>query len=68
VRRKLEWSGFGCVENEKLNTLTSEQQKIYQSLFDHEHTIFSPHIAGWTYESYERINHVLAKKISELKF
>jgi D-3-phosphoglycerate dehydrogenase len=51
-----------------LNTLTSEEQKIYQSLFDHEHTIFSPHIAGWTYESYERINHVLAKKISELKF
>ena len=64
----LSGAALDVLENEKLNTLTSEQQKIYQSLFDHEHTIFSPHIAGWTYESYERINHVLAKKISELKF
>ena len=64
----LSGAALDVLENEKLNTLTSEEQKIYQSLFDHEHTIFSPHIAGWTYESYERINHVLAKKISELKF
>ena len=64
----LSGAALDVLENEKLNTLTSEEQKTYQSLFDHEHTIFSPHIAGWTYESYERINHVLAKKISEIKF
>ena len=56
------------LENEKLNTLTSEEQNIYQNLFDHQQTLFSPHVAGWTFESYERINHVLAKKISKIKF
>ena len=56
------------LENEKLNTLTPEEQNIYQNLFDHQKTLFSPHVAGWTFESYERINHVLAKKISEIKF
>ena len=56
------------LENEKLNTLTPEERNIYQNLFDHEKTLFSPHVAGWTFESYERINHVLAKKISKIKF
>jgi|TARA_B110000046_G_scaffold182712_1_gene217296 D-3-phosphoglycerate dehydrogenase len=64
----LRGAALDVLENEKLNTLTSEEQKIYQSLFEHQHTLFSPHIAGWTYESYERINQVLAKKISEMKF
>ena len=56
------------LENEKLNTLTTEEQNIYQNLFGHQQTLFSPHVAGWTFESYERINHILAKKISEIKF
>ena len=56
------------LESEKLNTLTTEEQNIYQYLFDHQQTLFSPHVAGWTFESYERINHILAKKISEIKF
>ena len=56
------------LENEKLNTLTTEEQNIYQNLFGHQQTLFSPHVAGWTFESYERINHILAKKISKMKF
>jgi D-3-phosphoglycerate dehydrogenase len=56
------------LENEKLNTLTTEEQNIYQNLFNHQQTLFSPHVAGWTFESYERINHILAKKISKMKF
>ena len=56
------------LENEKLNALTPEEQSIYQNLFDHQHTLFSPHVAGWTFESYEIINYVLAKKISKIKF
>ena len=56
------------LENEKLDTLTIAEQNIYQNLFNHQHTLFSPHVAGWTHESYERINYVLAKKISKIIF
>ncbi|MAJ51200.1 MAG: phosphoglycerate dehydrogenase [Flammeovirgaceae bacterium] len=64
----LSGAALDVLENEKLHTLTSEEKKTYQSLFDHQQTLFSPHVAGWTYESHKRINHVLTKKISEIKF
>ncbi len=30
-----------------------------------ENVILTPHVAGWTYESYENLNKVLGQKINE---
>ena len=38
-------------------------KKIYQQLIDSEKTIFTPHVAGWTKESYYKLSDVLANKI-----
>jgi D-3-phosphoglycerate dehydrogenase / 2-oxoglutarate reductase len=56
------------LENEKFNTFTAQQKLLFEKLAERENVIFSPHIAGWTYESYEKINEVLWKKIKSAGF
>ncbi|SDA51745.1 D-3-phosphoglycerate dehydrogenase [Algoriphagus alkaliphilus] len=53
------------LENEKFNRLTSEQKAEFEKLAQRENVIFSPHIAGWTFESYHKINKVLVKQIKK---
>jgi D-3-phosphoglycerate dehydrogenase / 2-oxoglutarate reductase len=60
---KIRGACLDVLENEKLNKLSNAQQHIYQQLFELPNVVFSPHIAGWTFESYERINRVLVDKI-----
>ncbi|MDZ7933690.1 MAG: NAD(P)-dependent oxidoreductase [Emticicia sp.] len=54
------------LENEKLQNLTDEQKVVFEKLVASERVIFTPHIAGWTFESYIKINEVLIEKISGL--
>ena len=51
--------------NEKLNTWTVEETALFQQVAAFPQTIFSPHVAGWTTESYRKISEVLAQKISD---
>lgn len=43
------------LENEKISDWNEEERKIYEQLTDFQQVILSPHIAGWTVESKERI-------------
>jgi D-3-phosphoglycerate dehydrogenase len=54
------------LENEKLQTLDNTQNTVFEALANSNQVLFSPHVAGWTHESYRRINEVLVQKISEL--
>jgi D-3-phosphoglycerate dehydrogenase len=51
------------LENEKFQTFSPEQKLSFERLAARENVIFSPHIAGWTLQSYRRINEVLVDKI-----
>lgn len=51
------------LENEKLKTLNPAQKERFDYLIQSDKIILTPHVAGWTYESYQRINQVLVKKI-----
>lgn len=53
------------LENEKFNKFSPEQKAEFDKLAQRENVIFSPHVAGWTFESYEKINKVLVKKIKK---
>lgn len=55
------------LENEKLATLTPEQRTVFEMLAQSDRVIFTPHVAGWTNESYSRINDVLVEKIEQWK-
>lgn len=54
------------LENEKLQKLTPEQTEVFEKLTKSDKVIFSPHIAGWTFESYIKINEVLIEKIAKI--
>jgi D-3-phosphoglycerate dehydrogenase len=56
------------LENEKFSTFTEVQKIAFGKLAARENVIFSPHIAGWTFQSYEKINQVLVDKIKKVGF
>ncbi|TGE24720.1 phosphoglycerate dehydrogenase [Hymenobacter aquaticus] len=58
-------AALDVLENEKLATLTPAQQATLEYLKASPSVIFSPHIGGWSFQSYQRINEVLAHKIGE---
>ncbi|TAH27062.1 MAG: phosphoglycerate dehydrogenase [Cytophagales bacterium] len=60
-------AGLDVLENEKLHQLTEQQKKDLRDLLSIDSVILTPHVGGWTYESYERINRVLVNKILENK-
>ncbi|OOG71137.1 2-hydroxyacid dehydrogenase [Algoriphagus sp. A40] len=53
------------MENEKFQKFSPEQKTEFEKLAARSNVIFSPHVAGWTFESYEKINKVLVKKIKK---
>ncbi|WP_250631245.1 2-hydroxyacid dehydrogenase [Rhodoflexus caldus] len=63
---KLRGACLDVLEQEKLDKLTPAQAVDFEWLTQQPNVIFSPHVAGWTYESYERINRVLVDKLVQL--
>lgn len=55
------------LENEKLEKLTAPQLQAFNSLRKRSNVIFTPHIAGWTFESHVKINVALVQKINALQ-
>lgn len=53
------------LENENLANLNAEETELYRAMMLSNQVIITPHVAGWTTESYERIASVLAYKIIE---
>ena len=60
---KIRGACLDVLENEKLKTLTPAQQTTFDYLRQSDQVILTPHIAGWTHESYVRINEVLVRQL-----
>lgn len=63
---KVQGVGLDVFENEKTATYNQEERTMYTELFKFENVIVSPHVAGWTHESKERLASVLLKRIEKL--
>lgn len=59
-------AGLDVLENEKILALSKKQQQIFDELKAMKNVILTPHVAGWTFESYERINQVIVNKLKDL--
>ncbi|SIT82744.1 NAD(P)-dependent oxidoreductase [Pontibacter indicus] len=64
---KLKGAALDVLENEKLGSLTEAQTSNFDYLKSAENVVLTPHIAGWTHESYVKINEVLVQKIRALQ-
>jgi D-3-phosphoglycerate dehydrogenase len=58
---KIIGAAFDVLPIEKFPSLAD--QDWYQDLIDRENVLLSPHVAGWTFESYYKLSDVLADKI-----
>jgi D-3-phosphoglycerate dehydrogenase len=58
-------AALDVLENEKFSTLTPAQGATFEFLKNAPNVVLSPHISGWTTQSYSRINEVLTSKIGE---
>lgn len=59
-------AALDVLENEKLGELTPVQREAFRNLISGGNVIFTPHIAGWTFESHIKINVALVEKIKTL--
>ena len=56
-------AALDVLENEKLHTLTPSERAVFEALINKNNVILTPHVGGWTHESYRKINEVLANKL-----
>lgn len=59
-------AGLDVLENESIDKLNSAEQGLFDLLVKMDNVVLSPHIGGWTKESFEKISLVLLRKIKEL--
>lgn len=60
---KVRGACLDVLENEKLAKLTPDQQRDFDYLRQSDRVVLTPHVAGWTHESYVRINEVLVRQL-----
>lgn len=64
--KKVISAGLDVLENERLDSLSDEEQNLFEKLIKRNNLILSPHVGGWSVQSYENIAKVLLQKIKEL--
>ena len=63
---KVKAAALDVLENEKLQQLSPQQQENFNYLISSENVLLSPHVGGWTQESYKKINQVLVQKLEDV--
>ena len=64
--KKIQGACLDVLEYEKAtfeNTFSEKIDTDFQYLLNCKNILLSPHVAGWTIESYEKLSNVLADKI-----
>ena len=69
---KILGAGLDVLEYEKLSFenlfIDSEKPKAFEYLLQSENVLLTPHIAGWTFESHEKLAQTIVDKIIKLRF
>ncbi len=56
------------LENEKMNSFSDVEAGLFKRLVAFPNVVITPHVGGWSFESYQKINNALINKISNLNF
>lgn len=62
---KILGTGLDVLEVEKFPNL--QEQTWFNELKNNDKVILTPHVGGWTFDSYRKISEVLAQKLAEIK-
>jgi D-3-phosphoglycerate dehydrogenase len=67
IKTGIVWKcALDVLENEKFYTLNAAQEKDFEFLSNSSKVSLSPHIGGWTVESYKKISTVLLLKLLDI--
>ncbi len=61
--KKVVGAGLDVLENESLTLYNDQEKKILHRLNALDNVIVTPHVAGWSVESYRKLSEVLASKV-----
>lgn len=61
-------AALDVLENEKLQALNPAQAAVFNYLAGSRNVVLTPHVAGWTHQSYVKINEVLVSKLQSILF
>lgn len=62
---KVRAAALDVLENEKLDTLSDDETADFNDLISRDNVLLTPHVGGWSFESYEKINRILVRKIGD---
>lgn len=60
---KLRGMALDVWENERPETFSQQEKELFDQLLSYPQVIMTPHVAGWTFESYQKISEVMGRKI-----
>lgn len=66
--KKIKGLGLDVLHDEDINNLKKEDENLYSKLFSLNNVIITPHVAGWSKQSYKNISEVLVEKILPLTY
>lgn len=64
---KIKGCGLDVLENENPAKLQPQEKAWFEFLIQSNKTVLTPHVAGWSVQSYRKISTFLLQKIKELK-
>ncbi len=65
--QKITAAALDVLEIEPISQLSDKQRDVCEYLLNSDRVLLTPHIAGWSYQSYERINAVILEKLARLQ-
>jgi D-3-phosphoglycerate dehydrogenase / 2-oxoglutarate reductase len=60
---KLRGVALDVWENERPESFSKEEKELFDKLLSYSQVFMTPHVAGWTFESYRKISEVMGRKI-----
>lgn len=60
-------AALDVLENEKITLLDEVEKRWFEGLVNNEKVLLTPHIAGWTFQSKEKIAKLMVDKILEIR-
>lgn len=65
---QVKYAGLDVLENENIEQLSPNQQRNFDQLIKRENVLLSPHVGGWSFESYYKMNKIIVDKIKKIEW
>lgn len=65
-QKKIRGVGLDVLENEKLFSYCEEENTLFEKLISFDNVVITPHVAGWTFQSFYKIATTILENVDRL--